>query len=122
MSSTEHSRVRLLAGALFDEAIAPLTQARRAGAAAEYFPRTFDHGLPSYFQRPILPAMQAADFEFPGGGTASGLVDALAAHWHAAGEVELAALATRLHELAAAVRQEACAPDGSVSIFCYTMF
>jgi len=66
--------------------------------------------------------MCPSDFEFPGGGSAEGLIDAIAAAWLAEGATELAQMAARLKEIAAAVREEANVDDGSVSIFCYTMF
>jgi hypothetical protein len=66
--------------------------------------------------------MQPADFEFPGGGSAAGLIDALTAYWAAQGETQLAAMAPRLHEIAEALRDEAAEGDGTVSVLCYTMF
>ena len=50
------------------------------------------------------------------------LIDALAAHWTAEGETGLAAMAARLHEIAAALKEEAAEGDGTVSVLCYTMF
>jgi hypothetical protein len=122
MSSTDQDRARRLAGALFDEIVAPLAEARRAAGKQAYFPLAAEPGAKSYYEEPVLRVMQPADFEFPGDGTAEGLVDALAAAWMAEGETGLAAMAPRLKEIAEALRDEAAEGDGSVSIFCYTMF
>ncbi len=122
MSSTDEEHARGLAGALFDEVIRPLAEARRVAGQQAYFPLAGDAGAKSYFEEPILGVMQPADFEFPGGGTADGLVDTLSALWTAEGETGLAAMAPRLKEIAEALRQEAAEGDGTVSILCYTMF
>ena len=122
MSSTEVDRARTLAGALFDEVVTPLANARAAAAAPAYFATAGQAGAASYYQEPVLRVMQPADFEFPGGGSAAGLIDALAAHWTAEGETGLAAMAARLHEIAAALKEEAAEGEGTVSVLCYTMF
>ena len=122
MSSTDEKIARTLAVNLFDEVIAPLGKARRAAGHQAYFPLAGEANADSYYEAPLLRVMQSADFEFPGGGTAEGLVDALAAAWTAAGDTELAATAPQLKEIAAALREEAIEGDGSVSILCYTMF
>lgn len=122
MSSTDEDRARRLAGALFDELVTPLAEARKVAGKQAYFPLAGEAGAKTYYEEPVLRAMQPGDFEFPGGGTAEGLVDALAASWAAEGETDLAAMAPRLKEIAAALREEAAEGDGSVSILCYTMF
>lgn len=122
MSSTDEDRVRTLAGALYDEVVVPLAEARRAAGKQPYFPLGGEPGAESYHVRPLARAMEPADFEFPGGGTAEGLIDALAAYWAAAGEPGLAAMAPRLKEIAELLREEAAESDGDVSILCYTMF
>jgi hypothetical protein len=122
MSSTDENRARRLATELFDAVVTPLAQSRQVAGKQAYFPLAAEAGAKSYFEEPILRVMQPADFEFPGGGTAETLVDALAASWTAAGESGLAAMAPALKEIAGALRQEALEGDGSVSILCYTMF
>ena len=122
MSSTDTDRARQLAGALFDEAVKPLADARKAAGEQPYFPTIPEAGAKSYFTQPALRVMQSGDFEFPGGGTAEGLIDALAAYWTAQGESGLAAMTPKLKEIAEALREEAAEGDGSVSILCYTMF
>jgi hypothetical protein len=123
MSSTDDDRARRLAGALFDEVVAPLAAARRAAGRQAYFPLAGDAGAKSYYVTPVVRVMQQpVDFEFPGGGTAEGLVDALAEWWAAQGESGLAAMAPRLKEIAEALQEQVVKSDGSVSIFCYTMF
>ena len=122
MSSTDDNRARRLAAALFDAVVTPLAQTRRVAGKQAYFPLAAQPGAKSYFEEPILRVMQPADFEFPGGGGAEMLVDALAASWTAEGESGLAAMAPMLKEIALALREEALESDGSVSILCYTMF
>jgi hypothetical protein len=122
MSSTEVDRARDLARALFDEVVSPLAEARRAAGKPAFFATARDPKATTYYTEPLAGVMRPADFEFPGGGSVEGLVDALAARWAAQGEAELAAMAPRLKEIARALKDEADASDGSVSIFCYTMF
>ena len=124
MSSTDKLPVSVLelAGALYDEVVMPLAEARKAAGRQEYFSLAPEPGAESYYQKPLLRAMKAADFEFPGGGTATGLIDALAAAWTADGETGLAAMAPKLKQIADTVKAEAADGDGKVNIFCYTMF
>jgi hypothetical protein len=122
MNSTDENRPNQLAGALFDEVISPVGNTRATAGEQAYFPTGKDMKATTYYSEPLARVMQPADFEFPGGGTVEGLVDALAAHWLAQGETELAAMAPRLKEIAEAWSNEAAAGDDSVSIFCYTMF
>ena len=122
MCSTEKPQANFVADALFDDAIVPLADTRRDSGEQPFFPLTGRSGETTYFQPPILRLMQPADFEFPGGGSAEGLIDALAAYWQGEGESVLAALAPRLKELAAELKKEASEGDGSVSVLCYTMF
>jgi hypothetical protein len=122
MSSTDDNIPRQLAGALFDEVIAPLGKIRAAGGKQAYFPTAKDMDALTYYSEPLLRVTQRADFEFPGSGTVKGLVGALAAHWIAQGERDLAAMTQRLNEVAEALSNEDAASDDSVSILCYTMF
>ncbi len=122
MSSTDEDHARKLAGALFDDVVAPLAESQRAAGKEAYFPLAGEAGAKSYYAAPMLRTMQPADYEFPGGGTAEGLVEALAQSWAVEGETGLAAMAPRLKEIAEALREEAVEGDGSVSILCYTMF
>lgn len=119
MSQTESAK---LSGALFDEVLVPLAEARHAAGAAPYFPPWKDAAVSSYFVRSDVTRLTSADFEFPGGGHAEGLVDALEAWWRAHGDHELAASAPRLKAIAQALRRESVQDDGSVDIFCYTLF
>jgi hypothetical protein len=111
-----------LSGALFDKVLTPLATSRRDARSAPYFPKWREAAAESYFTRSSVSTMSAADFEFPGGGTSDGLMDALVALWTAEGETELAATGPRLKAIAQALRDEAVADDGSVDIFCYTLF
>ena len=123
MSQTEEkvSRSAKLSAAFFDEVLLPLAKARRAANAAPYFPAARDEQVESYFER-ASDASGLADFEFPGGGTPEGLIEAVSAFWRADGEVALAASASRLAAIADALRDEATADDGSVDALCYTLF
>ena len=114
--------VEALAGAWYDENLVPLAAARRARNAAPYFPWRADPAAASYFAPASTARMTAADFEFPGGGHAAGLVDALVAHWQSEGEHLLARSGPRLHAIAAALGAAAQADSGDVDIFCYTLF
>lgn len=122
MSSTEADRVRSLAGTLFDEVVVPLAKSRSESGTQPYFPLKGDSATESYFVAPVARVMGPADFEFPGGGSAEGLIDALVEYWSAQGETGLVTLAPRLREIAEALREEASESDGKVSILCYTMF
>jgi hypothetical protein len=111
-----------LSGGLFDEVLMPLAAARTASGAQPYFPRWRGDDDTSYFVPPGVRRMTPADFEFPGGGSPEGLIDALAARWLADEEAELSAAAPYLKAIAEALRTEALHHDGSVDIFCYTLF
>ncbi len=102
--------------------MAPLAEQRRAAGRQAYFPLAGEPGAETYYDVPPQRVMAPADFEFPGGGSAAGLVDALAAAWTAEGETALATMAPALKEIAAALNLEAEQGDGTVSILCYTMF
>lgn len=115
----EHVR---LSGRLFDDVLAPLAAARRAAGAAPYFPAGPDPAAASYFSAARPRSMSPADFEFPGGGTAAGLVAALVTQWSDEGESVLAASGPRLIAIAEALDKARLETDGSVDIFCYTLF
>jgi hypothetical protein len=109
-----------LAGNLFDEVIAPLAGEHRSRGEAPPFPLWRDPDAPTYFVPSTVSRMTS--FDFPGGGTADGLVDALGAYWSAEGEVGLAASVPHLREIVESLRDEFRPDDGSVDIFCYTFF
>jgi hypothetical protein len=108
--------------ALFDEVLVPLAEARRSSGAVPYFPMWREGDGTSFFLPSRVSTMAPGDFEFPGGGTGKGLIHALAAHWREEGEPALAAATSRLEAIAAALHDEAVEDDGSVDIFCYTLF
>ena len=122
MSQTKPNDSARLSGILFDDVLTPLAHARRAAGAPPYFPLGQDARVDSYFDTSSVRTMRAADFEFPGGGNAAGLIDALTVYWTAQGDAALAAAAPRLNAIAAALRDEAVQDDGTVDIFCYTLF
>ena len=122
MSSTETISAETLVLSLFDEKLAPLAASRQAAGSPAYFPTDKDAGLKTYFVRPTAEVMQPVDFDFPGGATPDGLIDALAEYWKNQGEDGLAAMSPRLKEIARAFKSELEEGDGSVNIMCYTMF
>ncbi|WP_428423769.1 hypothetical protein [Methylibium sp.] len=111
-----------MSGALFDDVLVPLAEARRTSGAPPYFPPWKDATVSSYFVRSEVTRLTSTDFEFPGDGYAEGLVDSLEAWWREHGDRELAVAAPRLKAVANALRSEAVQDDGSVDIFCYTLF
>jgi hypothetical protein len=121
MNSTESDDADRLSTALFDEVIVPTAEAARQGGAKPYFPTGRDPSLESYFVPCERAFMTPAGFEFPGDGGAGSLIDALAAHWRAEGESALTAVAPRLAAIAKAL-EGVGESDGSVDIFCYTLF
>jgi hypothetical protein len=122
MSSIKEDRAGDLARSVFNEIVMPLAEARRAAGRQAYFATAGSSGERSYFQAPILSVMSPADFEFPGGGSVDGMIDALAEKWIAEGETQLAAMAPRLKAIAAELKKDTAQGDGSVSALCYTMF
>lgn len=121
MKPTEANHVRL-AYSLFDEVLAPLARDKRQAGAFLYFPADFDPAADSYFLSPAVKQMTPTEFEFPGGGSAPGLIADVATHWREEGEVALAATAPRLAAIADALAEAAASQDGNVDIFCYTLF
>lgn len=121
MNPTE-DRPEDIAGNLFDQVIVPLAKSRKAAGRQPYFPLAGERGVKSYFEEPEVRAMGPADFEFPGGGTATGLVDALAGTWQREGEAGLVELAPGLKQLAETLSVDSDEGDGSVDIKCYTIF
>jgi hypothetical protein len=117
MNSTEEN-FEQLAGAFFDEVLVPLSSA----ADQPYFARGPGGDSKTYFEAPTERKMTAAAFEFPGGGTPSGLIEALESHWAEEGEFALAAAAARLEPIAHALAEANRAQSGDVDIFCYTLF
>lgn len=122
MSSIEASVSERLAISLFDQAIVPLAMARRSANAPACLPRDHERAAASYFSEPALRVMEAVDFEFPGGGTAEGLIEHVVDHWKRSGEADLCVLEPAMREIALALHEEADKGDGSVNIFCYAMF
>ncbi len=122
MSSTNKNRTDDLARSLFDEVVVPFAEARRSNGCQAYFKSSGEADASSYFDPPLLAKMQPTDFEFPGGGTPEGLIDALVQYWIKQGDDGLAAMGPRLKEIAEAVQDEVEANDGSVDSLCYTMF
>lgn len=116
------SRPILLAGELFDELLVPLAKVRQETRAAPYFAAGPDPTVQTYFSPSAVTALAADDFEFPGGGDPDALVDALIGHWAAQGESVLADARAKLHAIVDALAESEIADDGTVDIFCYTLF
>ena len=111
-----------LSQAFFDDVLAPLASGRLSRGAPPYFPSWREGDGSSFFVPSSVSTMSVSDFEFPGGGTGEGLIDALGAHWSADDEPVLAAATPRLAAIVAALRDEVVDDDGSVDVFCYTLF
>ncbi len=111
-----------LSGKLFDEVLCPLAAARRANGVPPYFPIWRDDSASSYFSVPDVGRMTADSFEYPGGGDAERLADALTDWWVREGEEALGATGPHLRAIVAALREEAESQDATVDIFCYTLF
>jgi hypothetical protein len=111
-----------LALSLFDEVVVPLARSLRASGRPEAFARSGDPALSSYYEAPTLSVMRPADFDFPGGGDAIGLIDELGRYWRDRGDEPYAVLLPRLKEIAEILRKEAAESSGEVDILCYTMF
>lgn len=104
----------------FDTVLMPLAERRRAHGVP-CMPLAADADLNSYWtplpDRPMAPA----DFLAPSCLDADELAAALAQHWQAAGEPELAALAGQIVALAQGLRTPEAEPDAP-SAYIYTMF
>jgi hypothetical protein len=122
MNQTEPDRSTRLAEALFDEVVIPLAKSKRDAVASTYFPMRPGAELRSYLEPAEVRVMKPSDFEFPGGGAAEHLVEALARFWVERGEPELAAMSERMREIASVLGEEVAESDGSVDILCYTLF
>lgn len=121
-TETHADRSTALATDVWHDVLVPIADARRTAQMPPYFPAWRDATASTYYERPGVSRMSPADFEFPGGGSADGLIDALAAHWRSEGELALASAAAKLKAIADALRVEDKSNDGSVDIFCYTLF
>jgi hypothetical protein len=121
MTQTEIDHAAL-SGTLFDEVLQPLAVAKRNTGVQPYFPAGRDATVTSYFVPSSVTSMTPAQFEFPGGGSADGLIAALVTYWTAEGEPVLAAMGPRLGAIADALSNAGVPDDGSVDIFCYTLF
>lgn len=110
-----------LAGALFDEVVVPLAEARRRRGAADYFPRHRDATAATYFVEPGVRTVDQSLLEISDPDPTS-LVDALTSMWRAQGDVDLEPLVPHLRDLAAALADESMPDDGTVDPLCYTLF
>ena len=122
MNQIDVTNSAVLAGALFDEGIAPFGKARRDAGAAPYFAQWKDPAAASYYETCQPSEATAADLDRSEMTGATELIDALVAHWTQEGEVALAAFGPRLQAIAKALGQEQAAQGDSVDILCYTMF
>ncbi|HRX82632.1 MAG TPA: hypothetical protein P5307_26375 [Pirellulaceae bacterium] len=122
MNSIDSNVADRLSLALFDDIVIPSAEAMRATGHDGYFARARDVKALTYFGPPSMPIMQSADFDFPGGGNATGLIDVAAQHWIAEGEEHLACMCPGMRKIARALEEEAAVSTGDVDIMCYTMF
>lgn len=122
MNWIEPDRVRQLVDKLLDEHMLPLSEQRRDAGQQSYFPLAGEPGATTYYEVPTTAELGPGDFEFPGGGRAEGLLDALTEYWTAEGEIALADCVPLFKLIAKSLQETAAESAGDVSIFCYTMF
>jgi hypothetical protein len=121
MNSTDSSQAaRQAIERFFDTVLMPLAESRRMRNMLG-MPLSADPGRPSYWTALPTQTLQRADFLQPSCLDAKELAVALAQHWHALGESDLAALAEQLVALAQALRTPEVQPD-TPSAYIYTMF
>jgi hypothetical protein len=117
----EPDRWAELAHGLFDDVLLPVSE--DMGRNGVSFLTNWRCPRASYFAEPHVTSMPRADFEFPGGGSVDGLIDELGAYWARQGNSQLLPVTDRLKKIAGALEAAgAGSHDGSVDIFCYTMF
>nr|WHW29212.1 hypothetical protein [uncultured bacterium] len=121
MNPTDEPTWDELAGALFDEVIVPLAQARRDASIAAFGSAERDAGMATYFSEPGAPSISGTEFA-TSWGDAAGLVEALLVHWNDLGDSDLQVLGPRFIEIAERLAEEPAESDGSVDVLCYTLF
>lgn len=121
MSPTDEPTWDELAGALFDEVIVPLAQARRDASIAAFGSAEREAGTATYFSEPSSPSISGTAFE-TSWGDATGLVEALLTHWNDLGESDLQVLGPRFLAIAERLADEPAESDSSVDVLCYTLF
>jgi hypothetical protein len=121
MNSTDSGQAaRQAIEQFFDTVLMPMAESRRIRNLPG-MPLAADPGLPSYWTALPTQTLERADFLQPSCLDAKELAAALAQHWHAVGEPDLAALAEQLVALAQALRTPDAQPD-TPSAYIYTMF
>lgn len=104
----------------FREVLVPLALKERE-SGREFFALRPEASAESYYVEPAKREMRPEDFELRACESVEEFVRELAALWSSEGREELAAMAPRLAELAAEVRDDEEQPD-DVSPFMYVMF
>ncbi|MCJ2054461.1 hypothetical protein [Methylobacterium sp. J-070] len=122
MNSIETSLSERLTIELFDECIIPLTAGRNENDVSALFSACDGVSSASYFLKPDTPAMEAADFDKFGFGSAEQIIEALASYWKSSGQDEFCSLIPTMKKIASALQKEDVETDGAVSVFCYAMF
>jgi hypothetical protein len=122
MHSGETTTMETLAQSLFDEVVAPLAERRRSAGCVPYFQAKGNSDEHTYFVQPSVAIMDSADFEFPGDGDVSGLIDAVVMYWKSQGDDGLGAMAPQLKEIAEMLKKETAENEDNGDIMCYTMF
>jgi hypothetical protein len=111
-----------LARELFDDVLLPVSNDMGRNGAS-FLTSWRCPEAKSYLVQPHLTKMTPSDFEFPGGGSADGLIEKLGGYWVREGDLQLVPVTSRLKRIAVALEAEGVeSRDGSVDIFCYTMF
>jgi hypothetical protein len=122
MNPTDQEASAKLAGAMFDEVLAPIAKARKSSGKPAFFALEGEESVKSYFVPAPLRVMAPADFELRIGDKAEELIDDLCAYWTKQGDPELVAMGARLKQVAGALSGEAAENHGRVDILCYTLF
>lgn len=122
MNSIEPSLSQRLTAEMFDRAIIPLREARRARDGTTYPSTDREERPTSYFSPLSDPSVKQTASDFAVYSTPEQLIDGLAAFWKASGDADLCCLIPMMRKIASAIQDEAVENDGSVSVFCYAMF
>lgn len=122
MNSTNETKADPLARSVFSGCIIPLAKSLGPEVRSAYFEIGGNSAASSYFGTPNPTVMQLSDFDFPGGGTADGLIEAYSRYCQTKGDKGLVEILPQLREIAGALQSEMEETSGDVDILCYTMF
>lgn len=122
MNSTKEAKADPLSRSVFSGFIIPLAKSLGPEGRAACLEIGRNSAGNSYFVTSSQTVMQVSEFEFPGGGTADGLIDAYSRFCQTSNHEELLEMLPQLREIAGALQSEMAEASGDVDIMCYTMF